>query len=641
MASKSLTFDLFGRDRSASKTIAGVGDAAQNMGKTLGVVAGAIAAGFAAMKIGEWAKESIDALAEWEKINAQTNAVVASTGGAANVTAAHVHDLAQAIEATTATQAESIQEGANLLLTFKNIRNEAGEGNDIFDQSTKALVDMARAMGTDAPASAIQLGKALNDPIAGIAALSRVGIQFTDDQKNLIKTLVESGDTLGAQKIILAELNAQFGGSGAAYADTYAGKIFLLQDAWGDLGETLFSAIFPALKAFADVATQALTQVADSPTFQRIVDWFVKIGEQATAVLSGLPDFVSGLWDETAVDPLGDFVSKLGELSPVLAIVAELFEALRPVFPDIMDAVKEIAPLFADLVVALLPLLPPLVEMITTLLPPLVDILIRIVNDGLVPLMPYLGEFVNWIAGIVGWLGTPTDEAMGGLATWFETMGPIGEAFGAVLRAVGDFLSQGFVGAIKSVVEWVGSAWTNLWTTVGSTVTVGVNNVVSFVSGIPGAVIGALSGAGSWLLQVGKDIVQGLIDGAASMVEDAVAAVKNVGASMLQGVKDFLGIKSPSRVFRDQVGKQMGLGLIEGINSMQSGAHDAVNRLVTMPDVSDFASLGGSQSASAGGSGLNIRVIHGLGDKLSELVQMEIQTASGWQSINLKSGVAN
>jgi hypothetical protein len=100
------------------------------------------------------------------------------------VSAAQVHDLATSIEGQTSTAAESIQSGANMLLTFKNIRNEAGKGNDVFNQSTKTLVDMSRAMGTEPQQAAIQLGKALNDPVKGISALSRVGVTFTDEQKN-------------------------------------------------------------------------------------------------------------------------------------------------------------------------------------------------------------------------------------------------------------------------------------------------------------------------------------------------------------------------------------------------------------------------------------------------------------------------
>jgi phage-related minor tail protein len=178
------------------------------------------AAGIAIAAAGAVIAKNAQSLARIERINAQTAQTIKSMGNASNISATQVEALAGSLENLTATEAETIQEGANLLLTFKNIQNQAGAGNDIFNQTTAAMVDVARAMGTNASTEAIRLGKALNDPIKGISALSRVGIQFTEDQKAQIKALQQSGDLMGAQKIILAELQSQFGGSGAAYAKT-------------------------------------------------------------------------------------------------------------------------------------------------------------------------------------------------------------------------------------------------------------------------------------------------------------------------------------------------------------------------------------------------------------------------------------
>jgi hypothetical protein len=218
----------------------------QNLGRNAAIAGAAVGAFGAAIAV------SAKALARIETINAQTNAVLKSTGTIANGTAQDIENLAGRLEALTATEAETIQEGANLLLTFKNIRNEAGAGNDIFNQTTAAMVDVARAMGTSASGEAIRLGKALNDPIRGIAALSRVGIQFTDDQREQIKVLTESGDIMSAQKIILAELQSQFGGSGAAFAKTFTGQMELLNHELGAVGEEAAMAVMPALQEMVE-----------------------------------------------------------------------------------------------------------------------------------------------------------------------------------------------------------------------------------------------------------------------------------------------------------------------------------------------------------------------------------------------------
>jgi phage-related minor tail protein len=147
-----------------------------------------------------------DAAAESARISRLTESTIKSTGGAANITAKQVGDLATAISNKTGADDEAIQSGENLLLTFTNVRNEVGKGNDIFNQATQLALDMSTALGTDMSSASMQLGKALNDPIKGITALSRAGVSFTAEQKDQIKTLVESGNTMDAQKIILSEL---------------------------------------------------------------------------------------------------------------------------------------------------------------------------------------------------------------------------------------------------------------------------------------------------------------------------------------------------------------------------------------------------------------------------------------------------
>ena len=140
--------------------------------------------------------DSLGEAREAQKVGALTNQVIKSTGGAANVTAKHVGDLATAISNKVGVDDEAIQSGENLLLTFKNVRNEAGKGNDIFDQATHSLVDLAAGMAAASGgelnfrSSTTLIGKALNDPIKGLTALSRVGVSFTDQQKEQIKTLV-------------------------------------------------------------------------------------------------------------------------------------------------------------------------------------------------------------------------------------------------------------------------------------------------------------------------------------------------------------------------------------------------------------------------------------------------------------------
>jgi len=164
---------------------------------------------------------AIEEATAWNSVFAQTQAVIESTGGAAGITAEEMANLATNLSASAGVSLfsdDAILGAQNVLATFTNIEDLQFAG------ATEAILDMSQALGMDLDSAAMQVGKALNDPIKGIAALSRSGVQFTADQEAMIKAMVETGNVAGAQELMLAELNTQFGGSAAAAVDTYAGQ---------------------------------------------------------------------------------------------------------------------------------------------------------------------------------------------------------------------------------------------------------------------------------------------------------------------------------------------------------------------------------------------------------------------------------
>lgn len=204
--------------------------------KTIGVASATAAA------IG-FVKGAVAEGREAQKVGALTASIIKSTGGAANVTAGAVGKLSGAISQKTGIDDEAIQTGANLLLTFKNVQNQAGKGNKIFNEATAAAVDLSAAGFGSVDSASKTLGKALNDPIKGISALGRAGVTFTEGQKKQIAGMVKAGDMLGAQKIILGEVKSQVGGAAAATA-TAGDK---LKVSWGNLQETVGTALIPIL----------------------------------------------------------------------------------------------------------------------------------------------------------------------------------------------------------------------------------------------------------------------------------------------------------------------------------------------------------------------------------------------------------
>ena len=234
----------------------------RRFGKIAAGVAGAAAFGglVATVKVG------IDEFMEAQKVMAQTNAVLKSTGGVAKVTATQITDLSSSIMKMTGIDDEAVQSGQNLLLTFTKIRNETGKGNDIFDQATLAMTNLSVAMGKDLNSSAILVGKALNNPIKGMGALSKAGVQFTEGQKAIIESLVDSGNIMGAQKIILRELETQFGGSAEAAGKTLPGQLNILKQTFSNLAGELVAGFLPSVARAATSLVDFLQKFAKQPT---------------------------------------------------------------------------------------------------------------------------------------------------------------------------------------------------------------------------------------------------------------------------------------------------------------------------------------------------------------------------------------
>lgn len=152
-----------------------------------------------------------------QKADAKLANVFDSMGASAFTSLDALNQQADALGQLSSFDDEQIKEAQATLLTFGQVTGDA------FDRGIQAATDMSELLGTDLQGATIQIGKALNDPVKGLTALSRAGVSFTADQAEMIKGMVAAGDAAGAQQIILSELEKQFGGTAAAIAGTDAG----------------------------------------------------------------------------------------------------------------------------------------------------------------------------------------------------------------------------------------------------------------------------------------------------------------------------------------------------------------------------------------------------------------------------------
>jgi hypothetical protein len=173
----------------------------------------------------------------------------------------HAGDVAKRLEDLSGTQQlqlgiddDTIKSTQLKLLTFANLAKTAGTAGGMFDRASLAAQDLAAAGFGSAETNAVQLGKALQDPVKGITSLARSGVTFTEQEKTKIATLVESGKLLDAQNLVLGAIETQVGGTAAAGV-TASDK---MQQGFNQIKETLGLALLPTFNKVGDYISKKL-----------------------------------------------------------------------------------------------------------------------------------------------------------------------------------------------------------------------------------------------------------------------------------------------------------------------------------------------------------------------------------------------
>lgn len=292
---------VLGADSAAfEKEMAGISAKLNAIGKNLAIAGAGLTAGVTLpiLKLGQ---SALSAFEDSEKAVAAVEAAIKSTGGTAGYTSKQLQDMAAKLQSiSTFDDDEILSKVTANMLTFGNVTGEA------FDRAQLAVLNLSARLGQDLQSSAIQVGKALNDPVKGITALQRVGVAFTQTQKDMIKSMVEAGDIAGAQKIILDELFKEFGGQAEAAAKTTAGAWAQMLNSIGDAMEAIGKVIAPYVVMFAN---------------------FVKSLAEA---FSALPEPVQGfvVMMGAIAAAIGPVLIVLGMMLPALAALAPLFVAI-------------------------------------------------------------------------------------------------------------------------------------------------------------------------------------------------------------------------------------------------------------------------------------------------------------------------
>lgn len=453
--------------------------------KGLAPLGEAVAGVFAVDKVKDFFAESIQGARESQKTNAQTEAVLKSTGDAAHTTAKQVEELAFAISNKTGVDHNQIQSSENMLLTFTNVRNAVGKGNDIFNQATQTVTDMSVALGEDSKSAAIQLGKALNDPIKGITALQRVGVSFTDAQKKQIASMVKAGNTMGAQKMILHELNKEFGGSAAAQA-TAGDK---MKNTWKNFEDEIGQKLLPIIDAFENWISQHLL-----PAIISLSDWI------QTHVVPVLKDM--GQWVQ----------QNSGWLKPLAGIVLGILAAVKlwTMAQELLNAVLEANPII-------------------------------LIVSGLAALVIGLKlayDKVGWFRDLVQGAWDVIKTAS--LWLWHNVLDPMWQGIKLGIEMVVGYIKvevaiwEAIFKAIAAVAKWL---WKNVLEPAWQGIKLGISLLVDYIKvqiAIWEAIFKAIAAVAQWLW---KNIISPVFDGIKETISAAIHVISTVIGGALSGIK--------------------------------------------------------------------------------------------------------
>jgi len=230
--------DRFGKEAGQADTsVNRLGRSFGGLSAASGVLTTAIAGVIASLGAGAFFKNIINDLQDFEKRMLSINALLRANGNAAGFSAAGLRDQAESLALTTLQSTRGVLDAQKVLLSFRRV------SGDTFTEVIKLSADLSAVMGTDLSSAALQLGKALENPIEGISALSRSGTTFTTSQKDMIRAMVETNRLGEAQALILAEVRAQVGGAGSGEAQGLAGAFDTLGQAVEEFGLSLGTAL--------------------------------------------------------------------------------------------------------------------------------------------------------------------------------------------------------------------------------------------------------------------------------------------------------------------------------------------------------------------------------------------------------------
>lgn len=548
MATNSLTFSLFGKDVSASKTIndvAGAADRAGGVFKGMATVAGGALAALgvtASLKaVKEFVGDSVDAYKEAELAQTRLTDAYARFPAVTSVSIDSLRDLNTELMNKTRFDDDALASGQSVLAQF----NLTGEQ---LRDLTPLLADYAAKTGKDLPSAAEDLGKAV---LGQGRALKGIGIDFQD-----------TGTAAGNFEQLMSGLRSQVGGFATTEGASGAGMAERINNQFGEMQETIGAGLLPVLMtlqaAFLTYVVPVMLQLAEiiganigpafdalvaavgpvvevlgsvfgpvlavlgpqivqlatafsplmlilqaiTPVFPLLASVITQIGFALSSILGSAIPVVSSLMTQLASILSGVLASVLPVVGQMLIVISDVLLQMMPVISlvagalggallTVFQALAPIIPLVANvlltLMTALMPLIDPIMQVVQAFLP-----LVEIVAQLIGALLPPLIELVMAVLEPVLSLVAPLVDLLAPALKWVAeaisvVVGWIADSWIPIINALVPVISQ-VAGVIRDVFGGIASFVGDAFRNVANFVVGGINTVIDIVNGAIGLV---------------------------------------------------------------------------------------------------------------------------------------------------------
>lgn len=546
--------------------------------------------------------------------------VLTQTAGAGKLTTENWNQLADAIPGASGKLQEAMLKNGAYTGNFR----EAMENGEISaEEFNQAIMDLGF---TDAAQEAATSTSTIEGAMGNLQA-SVVGVGTTIlDQ---FKQPLTDGISMLAQGI--SGLSGAFTGLMETVGPIFTQIGTTFQTSLAPIGEMITTQLLPALQPLMDA-------------LQNLASAVLPVIQTAITTMAPVIASIIGVVVQTAT-------TIATTVTPVINNIASLIQAAMPI---IQTAFQIMGGVVSGVIDSTFPVIQSVIETVMGVIQSVIQIVTSAINgdwegvwNGMKNLIDtvwngiksIVDSVINAVKGII-------DSVLNGIKDvftniWNAIKGTVEDVWNGIKDAVSNAIEnvQNTVeNVLNSIKDFFSNAWnavtdtvSNAWDNITNAVSDGVNNVINFVKDIPNKIKGFFSDAGSLLLDAGGNIIDGLIDGITGAVSGAISAVQNAVGSIIDGAKSFLGIASPSTVFRDEIGSMIPPGLSEGVERKTPQAVDSVEtmarKIVDAGNVKISSVISNTEPAnmSGTGNGLSREVLAAaFTDALAKLPQVRV-----------------